>query len=291
MLRWHRVSRLGLGLVLATRIASADSLTISPSRVVLPLGGAQRLELRDSSGASVSGAEWSLSAPDVVSLSTSPIVMVAAVAAGEVTIAATAGGESAEATVTVAQAGATVQLDLTVAKGSCAALANRPRRGPAIVHTIDGPAPLPPLQVRLLRTDRDAYRVGDPLSFDVALKNTGTSPIQLPWSLSAAVCDALSRPDQNVEELRVALLALASKGAPVLIASATLYGIRGQASSFAILAPGEEVTVRVPGSWRQYERTMPDVSEAFAKADMVGGLVEPSVKSANRIPVRTLPPR
>jgi Big-like domain-containing protein len=101
MHRWHRVSLLGLSLVLAARIASADSLTISPSRVVLPLGGAQRLELRDSSGASVSGAEWSLSAPDVVSLSTSPIVTVAAVAAGEVTITATAGGESAEATVTV----------------------------------------------------------------------------------------------------------------------------------------------------------------------------------------------
>jgi hypothetical protein len=85
----------------APHTAQADSLRITPSEIVLPLGGAQRLELRDASGAVVTGAEWTASTAGIVSLSTSPIVTIAAVAAGQVTVTATVSGQTVEASVTV----------------------------------------------------------------------------------------------------------------------------------------------------------------------------------------------
>jgi hypothetical protein len=81
--------------------AAQATYVITPSEIVLPLGGAQRLELRDAAGAPVTGAEWSVGTPGVAALSTSPKVTVAAVSPGQTTIVADIGGATAEATVTV----------------------------------------------------------------------------------------------------------------------------------------------------------------------------------------------
>jgi hypothetical protein len=86
---------------IASGAAQSGTLTITPSTVVLPLGGAQRLELRDASGAVVSGAEWTVDTSGIVSLSTTPIVTIAAISPGEVTVTAAVSGETVEATVTV----------------------------------------------------------------------------------------------------------------------------------------------------------------------------------------------
>lgn len=102
-----------------------------------------------------------------------------------------------------------------------------------------------PLQVRLLKKDRDGYRQMDRITYDVQLTNVSRQPLIIPWSP-----EVIHKRDRPASGYRHALfeLILAKAGRQDFVANTfVLYGAPTVAGSLKELKPKESAVVRLWG--------------------------------------------
>jgi hypothetical protein len=100
-----------------------------------------------------------------------------------------------------------------------------------------------PLRVRLLKTDRKAYRRMEMVSYDVSLENISKNPVVIPWSPDRFGDGPLARASAR---LVLAFVLTRRDGTDALIEGVALYGTPDLPGSLKTLAPGERVVIRAP---------------------------------------------
>jgi hypothetical protein len=151
-------------------------------------------------------------------------------------------------------------LDIVGFRASASGPRNDVRDLASPVNTIagDGSGEKISVAIDLVELQRDVFKLGESLIYEVVLENTGRRPITLPWS-----------PDterfRDVSHKRAfLLLEIRDAGGKRVLARLepqVLFGSKAVADSLLTLAPGRRARVRVPGWLRVTEREMSLMSE------------------------------
>lgn len=141
-----------------------------------------------------------------------------------------------------------------------------PRSRVPVSGTLQGmsgvPAPASPFSVRLLSTDHQSYRRGDPIVYEIEIANAAPAPVALPVSLDHQSFAHLDHPPS----LRIVLDGVAA-GRTEPIAAISLVGSSTMSGSLQTLAPGEHLVIRIPGEiFRQSSKTPEQTGEYQVRA-------------------------
>jgi len=101
-----------------------------------------------------------------------------------------------------------------------------------------------PLELQLLRLDRQEYIFGTPFHYEVAIKNIGSTPVRIPWSADRKT---LESHNMAVTRATLALVLTEVNGREHLVGATILEGSDGIAGSFETLLPRESAVIRIPG--------------------------------------------
>lgn len=160
---------------------------------------------------------------------------------------------------------------------------------------VEGQQPIQlPLRLTLAALDRKRYVLLTPFVYEVVLSNTGTMPVQFPWSADQQAFN------DRVEPLLEADLSLSvhdPSGRAHHIAAAILHGSTSEPGTFTVLRAGETATIRVPGLFS----LDPPVTRGLLRSDsswqvraILNATAKPGVwakeiQSENAIAVRIIP--
>jgi hypothetical protein len=108
-------------------------------------------------------------------------------------------------------------------------------------------SPLPAvLDIRLLDLDRTSYLIGDEFVYELLVSNKSGRAVPFPTSAD----EASFRKDMPRATAASVFLTFDDPSlGPQVLGSRTLYGAPAVAGSIVILAPGETVRLRLPGTW------------------------------------------
>jgi len=102
------------------------------------------------------------------------------------------------------------------------------------------------LEMTLESIDRHDYRLGDPMIYEVVVRNTGGHTVPFPSSVQAR---RFSRGMSGARWAAVSLQVESETLGRQLVGSDLLYGADAVTGSLIHLAPGQSVRIRVPGTW------------------------------------------
>jgi len=94
--------------------------------------------------------------------------------------------------------------------------------------------------------DRAEYRVGEPLFFDVVVKNVGEKPLKFPTTLDDSLAD---RGGPDTVTATVALTFVDAVLGRQTVAPQVLYGANDIPGSLIVVHPQETVRIHAPGVW------------------------------------------
>jgi hypothetical protein len=126
------------------------------------------------------------------------------------------------------------------------------------------------LTIDLVDLQRDVFKLGESLIYEVVLENTGRRPITLPWSP-----DTERFRDVTHQRAFLLLEVRDARGKAVLarLEPQVLFGSEAVPESLLTLAPGRRARVRVPCSLRMTEREMSLMSEQPGQVQLSATLV------------------
>jgi hypothetical protein len=185
-----------------------------------------------------------------------------------------------------AQGRATVTVDLPLGSNACPSDGGGGLVQGANLNIVHGGAKtVPPLEVTLVSMNREEYQAGDPLVFEVGIRNRSQTPQRIPMLPRSAICDEL---DPNKPEYADAIIQLRVKTSPSesgLASVATLWASSKRKESWAILEPGQTALIRVTRQWSPiyFPNGVPERGEAYLNIEVTGTA---TVDSSNSIPIR-----
>lgn len=113
-----------------------------------------------------------------------------------------------------------------------------------------GDPPPMPVVITLASMEKNSYRRGEPLVFEVVLK--ADREVTIPWSTSARTMgtEARDATDGGIE-FHIGLEVVGDTAPPNRVHTlGTIFGSNRLPGSLRTLRPGEAVTIRVPGHWQ-----------------------------------------
>ena len=104
-----------------------------------------------------------------------------------------------------------------------------------------------PLEMTLVQLDRSSYTIGDPVVYEVTLKNVGTKPLPFPVTQTTVPFDRA----HPVTRQAVILLHINDEflGNQLIGVECTAYSSDSRPESFVMLNPGDVVRVRGSSNW------------------------------------------